>query len=33
MTFQPDPKKDGQVAVAKNGRTLKPPTHCSGCHR
>jgi hypothetical protein len=33
MTFVPDEKKDGQVAVAKNGRTLHPPVHCSGCHR
>jgi hypothetical protein len=33
MDFQPDLAKSGQVAVAKNGRTLQPPTHCSGCHR
>jgi hypothetical protein len=33
MTFKPDSSKDGKVAVAKNGRELHPPTHCSGCHR
>jgi hypothetical protein len=33
MKFEPDLQKSGQVAVAKNGRTLQPPTHCSGCHR
>jgi hypothetical protein len=33
MNWKPDPSKRGQVAVAKNGRTLHPPTHCSGCHR
>ena len=30
MDFKPDLSKSGQVAVAKNGRTLNPPTHCSG---
>jgi hypothetical protein len=33
MDFKPDMSKSGQVAVAKNGRELHPPTHCSGCHR
>jgi hypothetical protein len=23
----------GEPAVAKNGRTVQPPLHCSGCHR
>ena len=32
MDFTPDSSKSGQVPVAKNGRTLNPPTHCSGCH-
>jgi len=33
MDFTPDSAKSGQVPVATNGRTLHPPTHCSGCHR
>ncbi len=33
MKFEPDLSKSGTAAVAKNGRTLHPPTHCSGCHR
>lgn len=33
MSWKPDLSKSGQTAVAKNGRTLHPPTHCSGCHR
>ena len=33
MDFTPDSAKSGQVPVATNGRTLHPPTLCSGCHR
>jgi hypothetical protein len=33
MTWKPDQSKDGQPAVAANGRELHPPTWCSGCHR
>jgi hypothetical protein len=33
MDFKPDLSKSGKIAVAKNGRELHPPTHCSGCHR
>ena len=33
MTFMKDDSKSGKPAVASNGRTLNPPTHCSGCHR
>ena len=33
MTFTKDDSKSGKPAVASNGRTLQPPTHCSGCHR
>jgi hypothetical protein len=33
MDFKPDLTKSGTQAVAKNGREVRPPTHCSGCHR
>jgi hypothetical protein len=33
MDWKPDPSKSGAQPLAKNGRTLQPPTHCSGCHR
>jgi hypothetical protein len=32
MDFTPDAARSGTVPVATNGRTLNPPTHCSGCH-
>lgn len=33
MDWKPDPSKSGAHPVAKNGRAVQPPTHCSGCHR
>ena len=32
MDFAPDNTKSGQLPVTVTGRTLYPPTHCSGCH-
>jgi hypothetical protein len=33
MEWKPDASKSGKPGVAANGRTVYPPTHCSGCHR
>ncbi len=31
MSWEPQPQQHEKVAA--NGRTVKPPIHCSGCHR